>query len=184
MLFRSGRLLNGVNGRDVLLVKRFDVRSTHRAHLVSVAGVLPRRGQVFSYDAIHRVLQKHSTTIERDVERLLRLMLFNRAINNLDDHERNVSLINDGSGYRLAPVYDLVPSLIRGQYPAAGFGHQPFAPKPSAAPAMGRIFGLAKPRVAQIADEVLHAIGEWASIAASSGVSDEESVLLQSHFNP
>ena len=66
--------------------------------------------------------------VEQDLKQLLRLMLFNRAINNTDDHERNFSFMRHQNGYRLAPAYDLVPSLGLGEYHAAGFGFQPYPP--------------------------------------------------------
>lgn len=183
----AAKVLSGINGRDVLLVNRFDVNlphlPPHRVHVISIASLLRDRGQIFSYDAIHRVLQNHSTAIAHDAEQLLLLMLFNRAINNLDDHERNVSLINDGAGYRLAPAYDLVPTIARGQYPAAGFGFQPFPPKASEVRALGKVFGLSKPRVAACAERVIEALGQWPIIAREAGVAPEESCMIAEFFN-
>ncbi|MCE2460079.1 MAG: HipA domain-containing protein [Pseudomonadales bacterium] len=43
------------------------------------------------------------------------MALFDRAINNTDDHGRNFSLIHRGDGYRLSPAYD--PGLRPGTEP-------------------------------------------------------------------
>ena len=109
-------------------------------------------------------------------------MLFNRAINNTDDHERNFSLIHRGEGYQLAPAYDLVPSVAIGEYHAAGFGYQPYPPKPSEASQLGKVFGLARTVVADVAEEVIAALGNWREFAVEAGVSEEESERLSHLF--
>ena len=45
-----------------------------------------------------------------DGPELFRRMVFNALINNCDDHLRNHGLIAAGAGWRLSPVYDLVPA--------------------------------------------------------------------------
>ena len=115
---------------------------------------------------------------------LLRLMLFNRAINNTDDHERNFSLIHRGDGYCLAPAYDLVPSLVTGVYHAAGFDLQPYPPRPSEAGTLGKVFGLPKPLVASIAEEVLCAVQAWPRFAEQTGVEEEEAARIGRCFHP
>jgi hypothetical protein len=49
-----------------------------------------------------------STSIGADLEQLLRLMLFGRAINNTDDHERNFSVVNAGEDCRLLMTWSRV----------------------------------------------------------------------------
>lgn len=116
--------------REVLLLERFDVMNEHRAHMITINGLRKDRYQrdeagVFLYESISGLLKRHSADYLAEAQQLLRAMLFNRAIHNTDDHERNFSLINDGSGYRLSPAYDMVLSLSRGEYHAAGFGASP-----------------------------------------------------------
>jgi serine/threonine-protein kinase HipA len=105
---------------------------------------------------------------------LLRQMLFNRAINNTDDHERNFSMINDGSGYRLSPAYDLVPNLTAGAYHVAGYQYSPYPPKPSEAINQGKVFGLDKTTVKNIAEQIMDAIQQWENFAAECKVSDSD----------
>src|SRR6185437_9594110 len=40
-----------------------------------------------------------------------RHMAFNAAVGNVDDHLKNFWMLNSGSGYRLAPAFDLVPDV-------------------------------------------------------------------------
>lgn len=185
-----GHIQTGINQREVLLLDRFDVIKTEaskysRKHLISINALLKNpqtqqdRGGAFRYDDIAELLRQFSVDIESDLKQLLRLMLFNRAINNTDTHERNFSLINDGSGYRLSPAYDLVPSLVTGCYPVAAYQYTPFPPKPSEIATKGKIFGLPKTAVKNIAEEVITAIEQWPEHASKCGVSDEDKDCIQ-----
>jgi serine/threonine protein kinase HipA of HipAB toxin-antitoxin module len=55
----------------------------------------------FALIAVHaqKILAEgqYSINIEQDLKQLLAIMLFNRAIHNADDHERNFSPINRGA---------------------------------------------------------------------------------------
>ena len=42
-----------------------------------------------------------------DCEQLFRVMCFNVAVGNLDDHARNFSYLHEGGAWRLSPAYDL-----------------------------------------------------------------------------
>lgn len=174
------------NGRDVLLLERFDVVMENdfpksRRHLITINALLKDaetqrdKGGVFRYDDITDIVRKYSIDIEADLSQLLRLMLFNRAINNTDDHERNFSLISEGDGYRLSPGYDMVPSLITGAYPVAGYQYSPWAPTPSEAKECGKIFGLPKTAVNRIADQVINAVEQWPAWALKNDVSQQDS---------
>jgi len=190
LIMHDGRIVQGINGREVLLLDRFDIAEDGRHHLITANGLLKEPasqqdpGRTFRYDDVCEILCKYSATIEQDLKQLLRLMLFNRAINNTDDHERNFSLIHRGDGYRLSPAYDLVPSLVTGAYHAAGFGLKPYPPRPSEARSLGKLFGLPKPVVASIAEEVRTAVQAWPRFAEQAGVEDQEAAKLSRCFHP
>lgn len=179
----------GGGGRDALLLSRFDVNDDQsRNHLISINTLLKDKqtqrdnGRAFRYDDIHHLLQQYSNNIEHDLQQLLRVMLFNRMINNTDDHERNFSLISRAGGYQFAPGYDMVPSLSRGAYPVAGYQYQPFPPTPNEARTSGKIFGLAKTTVAECADDVQSAGLQWMTFASEAGVEEEEASNVGSYF--
>lgn len=184
-----GHVRAGVNQRDVLMLNRFDIvnheKDLARRHMITINALLKNpdtqrdRGGVFRYDDIADVVRRFSVDIEADLTQLLRMMLFNRAINNTDDHERNFSLINDGSGYTLSPAYDIVPSLARGVYPVAGYQYQAVPPRPSDVESQGKIFGLPKTIVKTIADQVIEAVEQWPRWAQACEVSDEDIKKIQ-----
>jgi len=182
----GGQVRTGVNGRDVLLLDRFDVvmENNHpvsRRHLITINALLKNaetqrdKGGVFRYDEISNIVRKFSIDIEADLTQLLRIMLFNRAINNTDDHERNFSLICEGDGYRLAPGYDMVPSLTTGEFPVAGYQYNPRPPRASEVSRHGKIFGLPKTVVKRMAEQVIVAVEQWPEWAQKNDVSQEDS---------
>jgi len=184
-----GRVEKGINGREVLLLSRFDIApGGSRYHLISANGLLKDsltqrdRGGAFRYDEVCGLLRLYSISIEADLQHLLLLMLFNRAINNTDDHERNFSLIHRGNGFQFAPAYDLVPTLSTGEYHAAGFGYRPNPPTPDEARSLGRVFGLSKRQVAEAAEQVSTAVSHWPDFAEEAGVSEAESTKIARYF--
>lgn len=191
----TGDIVEGINGREVLLLHRFDIAdtlsnlgTTQYYHLITVNGMLKEkasqrdRGGVFRYDDIATLIQKYSCNVEADLEQLLRMMLFNVNINNTDTHERNFSFIYNGNGYRLAPAYDLVPSLTKGAYPVAGFKHSPMPPSTKTIQQYGKVFGLAKPRISNIAEQVLDALEQWEHFAENCRVSDKDNNAIKKIF--
>ena len=186
----DGKVVEGVNGRDVLLLQRFDLTpGGSRRHLVTANALLKEAatqrdsGLAFRYDDVAGLLSRHSVAIEADLKQLARLALLNRAINNTDDHSRNFSLINDGEGYRLSPAYDLVPQLAMGEYHAAGFSHQPNPPKPSEISDAGRMFGLSRTWLRRCADEVIAGVDRWGEFAEGAGVDESERDRVGRLFN-
>ena len=186
-----GRCVEGVNGRDVLLLERFDIAAAdHRHHLVTVNAMLKEEstardsGLPFRYDDVAEMLSRYSVDIAADLGQLARQALFNRAINNTDDHSRNFSLIHRGDGYRLSPAYDLVPSLAVGEYHVAGFGYEPWPPKPSDVARLGKVFGLSKPWMRTCAEEVVNALASWLGFAEAAGVDESESERIEERINP
>jgi len=183
---RTGKIVPAMGGREVLLLERFDIEGASRRHLITVNGLLkqPSTQQdylgAFRYDDIYELLQKFSCRIQEDIRSLLRLMLFNRAINNTDDHERNFSFIYGEEGYGLAPAYDLVPSLSLGQYHAAGYQYQPAPPLPSQAEKLGHIFALPKEDVRDIAAQVRSAVLRWEEFAEGRKVTGDDIQAVKS----
>ncbi|MFY9179722.1 MAG: HipA domain-containing protein [Venatoribacter sp.] len=177
-----------VNQREVLLLERFDIQENGRTHLITANGLLKSPanqldpGQSFRYNDLHLLLQKYSADIEQDLHQLTRLMLFNSAINNTDDHERNFSFMHDDEGYRLAPAYDLVPSLGAGEYHAAGFNYQPYPPRISELSKLGSLFGLPKGIVSEIGEQVAQAIQSWACFAEQAKVTESETEKIARIF--
>lgn len=176
----TGKIIEHINGRDVLIIERFDLDREYRHHLITLNALMKNpmtqsdHGGTFTYDGMYRLLAKYSTDIATDGAQLLKRMFFNTCIHNLDDHERNFSLIHTTKGYRLSPAYDMVPSVIHGAYPVAGFRYNPVPPRATEYETVTKEFGLSKPQIKQCAEEVISAIEQWGRFAEEAGVSSAD----------
>jgi len=113
--------LEQVNGRDVLLVERFDQENTDRGvrrHLMLSALTLldldDTEAPLASYPDLSEVLLRHALDATADRTELFRRMVFNILIGNEDDHAKNHACFWDGSRLRLTPAYDLLPQRRTG----------------------------------------------------------------------
>ena len=92
-------------------VERFDRTPAGKVHTVSTAGLLGADYRVPSLDYLDLLRLCHILTKNmEEVYALFRLMVFNVAINNRDDHAKNFSFQLIEGEWRLSPAYDLLPS--------------------------------------------------------------------------
>lgn len=155
-----------------------------RIHMATAAGLVeayPEYNQHLGDIAIVR-LTRGVTADARDVEEVMRRAVFNVIAHNRDDHARNIAyLCTPGSGWRLAPAYDLTYSMgPRPTWIGAGPGEHYLD-------VMGRrrditrqhlmslakACGLKPSAVDEMIDATLAAVAHWPDLAAANGVSDE-----------
>ena len=93
-------------------VRRFDRENGLKVYVHTAAGLLhaSHRQPTLDYENLLR-LTKVLTRDVRDVEKMVRLMIFNVKSGNKDDHSKNFSFLLDAAGnWKFAPAYDLTPS--------------------------------------------------------------------------
>lgn len=93
--------------------ERFDRIGKDKVFSVSFAGLLETDFRVPScdYETYFRLVQVLTKDNSFDKEQLFRVMCFNVAAHNLDDHTKNFSFTyTNENGWRLAPAYDLTYS--------------------------------------------------------------------------
>jgi serine/threonine-protein kinase HipA len=105
-------------GRDIYLIKRFDRRLRKEANAIervpfasglTLLGAHDSEVSQYSYMDLAAALRVHGTEVKADLKELYRRMLFNILVTNDDDHLRNHGFLWDGKGWRLSPLYDVVP---------------------------------------------------------------------------
>jgi serine/threonine-protein kinase HipA len=92
-------------------VKRFDRMAGTRIHMHTAAGLLYASHRLPSLD--YTDLLKATMALTRDInemEKMFKLMVFNVAIGNKDDHAKNFSFLYRYNSWKLSPAYDLLPS--------------------------------------------------------------------------
>lgn len=92
-------------------VQRFDRNATKRIHTISAAGLLNADYRIPSLD--YEMLLRACFLLTKNMEEVLqlyRIMVFNVAIGNKDDHAKNFSFQFENGQWKLSPAYDLLPS--------------------------------------------------------------------------
>src|SRR3546814_20289226 len=102
--------------RDIYLIERFD-RIPHGKRLerlpfasgLTILGAHESEVSRYSYADLAGSIRQFGTQVRRDLHELFRRMVLNILVTNDDDHLRNNGLLFDGAGWRLSPLYDVVP---------------------------------------------------------------------------
>jgi serine/threonine-protein kinase HipA len=105
-----------VLGRDIYMIERFD-RARRGNHLrrrpfasgLTMLGAHESEVSRYSYADLAGVIRQHGIRVREDLHELFRRMVFNILVTNDDDHLRNHGFLLDGHGWRLSPLYDVVP---------------------------------------------------------------------------
>ena len=113
-------------------------------------------------------------------------MCFNAAISNLDDHPRNHAVLAKGETWRVAPAYDLTPTVVisrehRDLAMDCGAAGR-FANKANLMSGHGR-FLLSKEDATHILDSLIETIrSEWRPTMLRAGVSAQDCERIASAF--
>ena len=93
-------------------VKRFDRTPEGKVHLHTACGLLHASHRFASLDYTSLLkLTANLTKDVREVEKMVRLMIFNVKSGNKDDHSKNFSfMLTKDNVWKMAPAYDLTPS--------------------------------------------------------------------------
>jgi serine/threonine-protein kinase HipA len=107
--------------RPCLVVERFDrdrtstpVRRLHQEDLCQALGITPDfkyqlpDWRLPSYDALGDLLDQHGVRPGADRLAAAEGAVFHFLVGNADAHAKNISLLHDPEGVRLAPLYDIV----------------------------------------------------------------------------
>ena len=110
------------NGKDVLLVERFDRelrdgRWTRRALVsaLTLFGLSEMQARYASYSDLAHIVRARFTEPQKTLRELFSRMVFNVLVGNSDDHARNHAAFWDGSMLTLTPAYDICPQSRAGR---------------------------------------------------------------------
>lgn len=181
------RIESLANDRQVMLIERFDrvplPGGIGRRHMVSALTLLALHEQDSpdsSYAAIADALGQYGVggCIARDRGELYARMVFNILVTNDDDHLRNHAFLYDAdaAGWRLSPLYDVVPKPQAAQERMLHLSVGPqgrVARLDNALAGAGR-FGLLPPAAAAIVDHVVRAVQRWRDTFEKLGVAGKD----------
>jgi serine/threonine-protein kinase HipA len=173
------------DGRRVMLIRRFDREASDagmtRKHMVSaltMLGLHERESPDATYGAIADVLSRHGVGRElaADREELFGRMVFNILVSNDDDHLRNHAFLHEGRGWRLSPLYDVVPKpqVARERTLHLGVGRYGRSATLDNAMSAAGLFGLLPPDAATIVDRIVRVVREWRGTFEAAGATPRQ----------
>ena len=117
----ASTILTRANGKDVLLVERFDREKqgdnwTRKLLLSSLTlmGLDEMTARYASYQDFAEIIRHKFANSTATLKELFARMVFNILCSNTDDHARNHAGFWDGNELKLTPAYDICPQLRTG----------------------------------------------------------------------
>ena len=166
---------------EFFAVKRFDRTGDVRHHVLSLGAYLYADYRLPSLD--YAALLGATAVITKnikEIEKAFRLMVFNIATHNKDDHAKNFSFLHDGKSWRLSPAYDLTWNKgINNQHntSVAGSGE----PRRKDIQSIAEDFEIS--HWENIIEEIVDATSQWSTIAKSVGVNASQIRTIEKEFS-
>ena len=195
--------IEGVAGRRVLLVRRFDRIGRARVPFLSAMTMLGARdNEPRSYLEIADAIRQHGAEPRGELAELWRRVVFNVLVANTDDHLRNHGFVRRGGGggrvggaggqrgsdgaegWRLSPAYDLnpVPSDVGPRVLSTMIDEHDGPATPDRVMATAEYYGLSPAHARGIAGEVADAVARWRDEAVRLGASGRKCDGMESAF--
>ena len=180
------RRLVPIDGRHALVLDRFDRTATgQRVEYVSAMSLVGGTdGSTFDYLEVAEALAATGSAVSVDLAELWRRVAFGLLVNNSDDHLRNHGFLRVGSGWRLAPAFDLNPNPVATAQHATTIGFATGGREASLAALLDSCssFGLSARNASTVLAEVADVVDTWRQVAASNGVRAAEIDRFASAF--
>lgn len=178
--------------RDVYLIERFD-RIPHGNWLerrpfasgLTMLGAHESEVSSYSYADLAGVTRQYGTQVRKDLYELFRRMVLNILVTNDDDHLRNHGFLFDGGGWRLSPLYDVVPKPQLGLERRLVLGVGPDGRNATLENALAgaAVFDLGHDEASAIVDEMRRIVaGRWKILYADAGISGADCARFATCF--
>jgi serine/threonine-protein kinase HipA len=182
---RSG--ISKIAGKyNTFLTKRFDRIKKERIHFASAMTMTGNtednlKDNKASYLEIAEFIRFSGVSNETDLNQLWKRIIFNIAISNTDDHLRNHGFILSDKGWRLAPAYDINPSIDKHEL-ALNIDTDNNALDLDLARSVGEFFMLNTAAMDKIIEEIRFIVSDWRKYANSIGIPKTEQERMEPAF--
>jgi serine/threonine-protein kinase HipA len=171
---------------DTFFTRRFDRDKNQRIHFASAMTMTGKNEELIrdttpSYLDIAEFIQFSCAHSEEDLRQLWKRIVFNILISNTDDHLRNHGFLLTREGWRLAPAYDVNPSVDKVGH-ALNIDMENNSSDLLLAKSTAPWFRLGDKELNHILDEVKTAVSSWRKIAGQMGISKQEQALMAPAF--
>lgn len=164
--------------------KRFDRKLDSRFHLHTFANLIGADFRIPATDYLDIMKASYSLTkSHQDLERILRVMIFNIMTHNRDDHAKNFSFIMNHQGeWSFAPAYDLTFSHgPGGEHSNTVFGEGKDL-KLEHIQKVANEFSMKKRLVTDIIDQTNYALSHWEFLCADLSISKKDAREIKKEF--
>jgi serine/threonine-protein kinase HipA len=165
-------------------VQRFDRLANRRRFYASAMSLLRKDfSEGTSYLELAEFLHHNGAQdrVASDLEQLFRRVAFNVAVGNRDDHLRNHGFILTGTGWILAPAFDLNPNLDRAEH-VLNLDETDNRPSLATVIETSEWYQLSKDRGRAIVDEVLAVTRRWRTAAQQARIARADIELTAAAF--
>jgi serine/threonine-protein kinase HipA len=181
-------LLRLGSGHHTVVARRFDREDSHRRMFASAMSLLDLGDHPdgAGYLDIAGVIELYGTpdprSIREDLGELFRRVVFNALTGHRDDHLRNHGFLHDGTGWRLAPAFDLNPMPEMAAHELAFDSTGTRVADLAAIAATAGHYRLTAVRAAAVISEVRDAASHWRREAGKVGINRDEQERVSSAF--
>lgn len=181
----AARLVKLNSGYRTFCVRRFDRVDGGRRFYASAMTLLRKeQSEGSSYLELAQFLRavgdaKHAST---DLRQLFRRVAFNVAVGNRDDHLRNHGFILCQSGWRLAPAFDVNPTIDKVDH-VLNIDDSDNRPNLQTVLASAAFYGLSAVEARSIVQEVVGVVDGWRAVAMKNGIARADIELTAAAFS-
>jgi len=177
--------VQGGQTKHALAVRRFERQGGARLHCMSAHVALRAAGVDYSYPEMALLLRRLGDVSQLAYagEQLFRRMVFNICIDNTDDHEKNHMFMGQGHGLKLAPAFDVLPTLQSLGVQSMRVGKEGAYSSVSNALSECKQFGLKPLRATQLVKEVAAVVGAWQSHFSQAGLALQDVQTVAQHVD-
>lgn len=165
-------------------VQRFDRADARRRFYASAMTLLGKdTSEGSSYLELAEFLAKRGDPdhLQADLAQLFRRVVFNVAVGNRDDHLRNHGFILSARGWRLAPAFDVNPSVDKAEH-VLNIDDADNRPSLETVLATAPFYRLTLARAQEIVAEVRAVVAGWEAAARRAEISRADIALSASAF--
>lgn len=170
------RRLTKIDGRSVLILRRFDRDGSRRlgyASAMTLTGLSD--GDPGDYLDLAAAIADHSNQPDADLAAMWRRIAVFSAIHNIDDHFRNHGFLHSPGGWSLAPAFDVNPNPDPNKTRATSIsGTASAAEEREALFEVAPYFGLTREAGTDVLAQVDQAVASWRTVATGNGIADHE----------
>lgn len=182
------RLLTTPDGRDVLLVKRFDVAATGgklpyiSGHALLNLHRFQENNPAHGYPGLAALLRRFAAQPRAAVRELFRRMAFRALIGDTDDHGRNLGFLRVGGAWRHAPLFDALPHINVIGLQAMPVGREGRRASVANLLSMSEHFALSRDAARALLTQLQGQLAGWEEHFRTAGLSARDVALLRPCF--